>query len=200
MARKKKKTIKVEIPVPDIPSAKQIREKVPSGEVQSFFRKNMQLFLGVLIVVAAVAVIYAVSEFANTANTAPLSNQPLTRTVTVEVPGNISFDRYMTGYLQYADRQITIKGMLLHRLEKGLGRGGILAVHEYYLVDDFGAEIHLTGLTEAQKQLFPETGKSDAVYDVTGIVKTKYQTFDFDVTELIPSARSMTAVTKEVPL
>ncbi|MCD6496316.1 MAG: hypothetical protein J7K54_03535 [Candidatus Aenigmarchaeota archaeon] len=195
MARKRKKTIKVEIPVPGMPSASNIKKNVPTRQLEIFVKKNRQMLLGVLVVVVAVALIYGLSTPAETHD---IQNQPLTKTVNVQVPENISFDRYMTGYQQYADKQITIKGMLLHRLVEGLGRGS-LAVHEYYLVDDFGAEIHLTGLTEAEKMMFPETGKSDTVYDVRGIVKTKYKTFDFDVTDISPGARGMTIVTKEVP-
>jgi hypothetical protein len=218
MVKKKKKTIKVEIPVPDMPSAskisKTVKESVDAEKVHETIKKNIpkeeiektRVFLEknykpVSVVVVAVIAIIVVSF-----SLPPQSPQidqtlvgPQYQKIMVDVPAAISFSDYLENYQNYADQEVSILGFLLNRLEQAGGTGS-LSVYAYYMIDDFDSEIHLTGLDTGEKAKFVRDGITEDLYDVKGIIKTKYAGFDLEVTSITPAERPMTQVEKTVPV
>jgi hypothetical protein len=212
MAKKrKKKSIKIEIPLPDLPSTSEIKESVDTDEVQRIIKKNLSgaeiakarkfaeknYKLLLLAVVAVIAVAIAASAGPPAQYQAPSAEGPVYQTVTTDVPQVMSFDEYLVNYEGYADQGVSINGFLLNRLEQGGGTGAI-GVYAYYLVDDYGNEIHLTGLTTSEKAVFVRNNVTEGLYEVTGTIKTKYGGFDLEVTSITATERPTVQVTERV--
>lgn len=221
MAKKKRKTIKIEIPVPEplqkvrkpraedlgkikgsVPKADEIKRALPKkDEVLRFYRQNRNLVLAAAVVIAA---IIAVSFFLISYQPATDSGQPYvptkvnrTRTVTVTVPVNLSFDEYLKNYVVYEDLEISVTGFLKREIKWGLG-GGSMGTYTYSVVDDFSKEINLTGLSSSQKALFPANGTSEGLFRVTGLVRLRYMGFDLEVTYMNAVERPETQVQKTI--
>jgi len=95
----------------------------------------------------------------------------------------VSLQQYIDDYMTYADTQVTLTGYLMSRIQSGSG-SGTMGVYIYYLTDDYGNEISLTGLTEKQKSLFVKGGTTTGLFSVTGTVRTKYAGFDLQVSAI----------------
>ncbi len=121
------------------------------------------------------------------------------RLVTVVVPGNISNEDYFIDPGRYGDMEVSVKGMLQSRSFVSPG-SGIMSVYSYYLVDDFGRKMNLTGLSAQQQALFPQNNRTEAVYEIRGIIRVKFEGFYLQVIEITPSQRPQFEVTRQVPV
>ncbi|UCD02820.1 MAG: hypothetical protein JSV63_03485 [Candidatus Aenigmatarchaeota archaeon] len=224
--KKKKKTIKIEIPVPEMPSAseitksmdpekvhKTIKEKIPKEEIEKtakfiekyipkeeiekarmFAEKNIKPLA--VVVVAIIAVIVVAFSQSSQPQQGTVTG-PVYQTITVEVPVEITFDEYLQNYQSYAGQEVTVVGFLLNRLEQG-GGAGTLGIYAYYMVDDLNGEIHLTGLDAIEKALFTKGNLTKGLYEVSGVIKTKYGGFDLEVTSITPTERPTRPVERTV--
>jgi len=222
-AARDRKTIKIEIPVPPMPHpdtrkakkflkehiptsediskvGKEVREHVPrsvsSRKVKKFVRDYDKYLAAAVIVVVAIAAVslylvyYQPGGFEMPGIAGP-------RTVQVTVPANISLTDFIANYLAYADRETTLTGHLLLRVEQA-SPTGTMTVHVYYIVDDFGNQIHLTAILEGQKAYFIREQVTEGVYNVTGKVRAKYGGFDFEIKDIVPVPTPMTVVERQV--
>jgi len=122
------------------------------------------------------------------------------RIVTEVVPGNISNEDYFLDPGRYSDSQVNAMGMLFSKSVASPG-SGIMSVYSYYLLDDFGRKMNLTGLNAQQQALFPANGSTtQAVYDVIGTIRLRYEGFSLQVIDISPSQRPQVEVTRQVPV
>lgn len=110
-----------------------------------------------------------------------------------EVEEQTSFTEYLSNYADYDKEKVTLTGFVSRGIEK-LGSGG---VYVEYIVDDFDNGITLLNLNKEQIRLFPKTGTTDELYNITGIFKRKYKGLDLQVTEIIKTERQKILIKKE---
>jgi len=108
----------------------------------------------------------------------------------------ISFIEYLNSYKDYDDKKATLTGFLSRGIKK-LGSGG---VYVEYIEDDFNNGITLLNLKKEQISLFPKTGTTKELYNVTGKFKRKYKGLDFQVTEIIKTERQKILIKKDLKL
>jgi len=212
MAKKRKKTIKIEITVPEFfyrlrkPQAtdvEKIKASLPRNEKMTrFVRENNKLVCVAVVVIAAIIVV----SFMFLANY-QLPAEPeegyvpqkvnRTKTVTVTVPVNMSFEEYLENSVNYEDEIVTVTGFLKNDIMWAKGAGG-LGTYIYSVVDDFEKEINLTGLTARHKSLFVQEGITEELFNVTGQVKLKYMGFDLEVSSIVLTQRPTTEMEKQI--
>lgn len=222
MARKRKKTIKIEIPVPEplqnvrkprsedlkkikesIPKTEDLKRSLPrKDEIIRFYQQNSKLVIAGVVIVAAIIVtsLFLISYPPVPADTdEPYVPRKVnrTKTVTVTVPVNLSFDDYLDNYLIYEDVEISVIGFIKREIKWGLG-SGTMGTYTYSVVDDFDNEMNLTELSSSQKSLFPSEGASEGLFRVKGIVRLKYMGFDLEVTAMNGIQRPETQVQKTI--
>ncbi len=203
MAKKKRKTVKVEIPVPDIAPPKLDRRHVEKaarsmGRFQATMQKNTRNIAYVAAVVVAVAAIYGLTGAIQTEDE-PTVYQPQTRIVTERVPETLSFSDYMENFRDYDGLSVTLKGMLSNMVETGGGQG-TLGVYVYKVVDDYGNAIQLSGLTSQQRSLFVKGEVTQEVFEVSGTLKAGYAEFEIIVDSITPAVRKVTLLERTVPI
>jgi hypothetical protein len=206
--KQKRRTIKVEVPVPrvPVPSAAKIRHHARRGHERvkrslsaperhawntpgAHERRKMELAVGatvVAIVVILVIVFSGPAEWRSPPASGPDAwggeNAPSGWPSLDDLRPRISFERYISGYLYYGDQTISLQGFLRNRIEDAPGGG--MGVYEYYLVDDYGSEISLIDLGVLQRSLFVSNGTTADIYNVTGVVKVRYAGFDLRVSSI----------------
>ena len=92
-----------------------------------------------------------------------------------------SFTQYLNNSDIYIDRRIRLTGFLYREIERS-GSGG---VYVESVIDGFGNKIKLLNLNKEQIALFPNTGKTDELYEVSGRFRKKYQGLDLEVTNIL---------------
>jgi hypothetical protein len=217
MAKKRKKTIKIEIPVPEVrkPQAKdldkikkslpgkveELKTYVPRNEkAEKFVRDNRNLLIAAVVVVAAMIVTSFMISYFPPAEEQPDAGPRLvnrTKTVMVTVPVNISNEEYIDNIVNYEDQTITVTGFLQKGIKWGQGGGG-MGTYTYSVLDDFDNEINLTDLTTREKSFFVEDGATAELYNVTGKVLLKYAGFDLSVSDIVPTTRPTTQVERQI--
>jgi len=143
MAKKRKKTIKIEITVPEFfyrlrkPQAtdvEKIKASLPRNEKMTrFVRENNKLVCVAVVVIAAIIVV----SFMFLANY-QLPAEPeegyvpqkvnRTKTVTVTVPVNMSFEEYLENSVNYEDEIVTVTGFLKNDIMWAKGAGSRYSV------------------------------------------------------------------------
>lgn len=227
MAKKKRKTIKIEIPVPELPkklpdklpkklpgkeeiaksvdlekSKEAIRKNIPKQVdvemIKQRLMQNRSLAKAAAVVIVAIIGISVILYAQSLPPSSPLPRKVYsTKTVTETVPVNLSFADFIAGYLDHEDESVTVMGFLVDRIQAAPG-GGTMGIHYYYVMDDSGNEIHLTDLSSRDKGMFAVDGKTEGLYNVTGVVRTKFQGFDLEVTGIAPATRPTVTMEKEV--
>jgi len=159
-----------------------------------------RLAVAAVLVIAAMAslAVYYFSFSGPDREPAPTPVQRL-RIVTVIVPGNISNEDYFLDPGRFSDTEVTVKGMLYSKSFVSPG-SGIMSVYSYYLDDDFGRRMNLTGLSAQQQALFPTNGSTQAIYEVRGIIRVKFEGFYLQVIDISASQRPQVEVTRQVPV
>ncbi|MFH0956521.1 MAG: hypothetical protein V1813_01520 [Candidatus Aenigmatarchaeota archaeon] len=138
-----------------------------------------ELAAGSVLVAAVLIVIVMTSHGSLVLQGSPSGGLPQMR-------AKISFDRYINDYLYYGDREVALQGFLRSRTVAAPGAG--MGVYEYYIVDDYGKEIHLIDLGVLQRSLFSTDATTVDLYNVTGIIKTRYAGFDLRVESIEKSS------------
>jgi len=155
------------------------------------------LVISIIIVAAVTVVILASYQAPAAAPVAPGPEKPAPkRTVPVSVPANISFSEVMRDYERMSGDSVTLTGFLENRVQRSMGSGA-MGIYTYLLVDDSGGEINLTGLTERQKTQFVREGMTPGLFNVTGVIKARFGSFDFEVTGIAQAQRQYVTVMVE---
>jgi hypothetical protein len=131
-----------------------------------------ELAAGSVLVAAVLIVIVLTSHGSLVLQESPSGGLPQMRE-------KISFDRYINGYLEFGNSEVALRGFLRSMVVEAPGAG--MGVYEYYIVDDYGKEIRLIELGVLQRSLFQKDATTEDLYNVTGIIKTKYAGFDLKV-------------------
>ena len=219
MARKKRKKIKIELTVPEpinrlrMPKSgdtKKLKDAIKKTDVKTalktdaikeFIQKNDRLVVAsIIVIVAAVSIsLVIMSFFFQSQLPAAYVPQKVTRTetVTVEVPVNLSFEEYLDNSIDYGDEEVTVIGFLKNDLRMASG-GGVMGIHIYSVVDDYGNEINLTELSVKDKTMFVQRDMTLDLYEVRGKIKLKFREFDLEVTDIQPIERPTTQVVNTV--
>lgn len=198
MAKKRKRTVKVEIPLPDISSPK-INKKDLKKATKSFeqihetMQKNTKLLALLAVISVAAALVHSMPGSVQVP--AEEDNAPQFRTITEENIEVLSFSEYMENYQAYDGSVVTLKGMLSYKLESGSGQG-TLGVYVYRLVDDLGNEIDLSGLDPQKRIMFLKGEVTEDVFEVSGTIDVGYQDFELVVDDITPSEREVTLTEK----
>lgn len=203
MAKKKRKTVKVEIPVPDLSSPKLNNKHIKKAaksldDFHGTMQKNTKNLVYLAVIVVAVVAIYSFSG-ALQVDEEELSQEPQFRTVTDEIHETLSFSDYMENFRAYDGSSVTLKGMLSYKLEAGSGQG-TLGVYVYRLVDDMGNEIGLSSLTSQQRTLFVRDVVTEEVFEVTGTIEVDYMDFEIAVESITPAERDVSYIQRQVPI
>ncbi len=96
------------------------------------------------------------------------------------IPPKISFTNYLNNQEEYPDGTIiTLKGFLKYGLPTGATTGAFV----YSVVDDFGNELVLAGLTYDYENLIPK-GKTSERFEVSGTIKRKFGGLRLEVSQI----------------
>lgn len=202
MAKKRKRTVKVEIPLPDI-SPPKINKKDLKKVTKSFDRihetmqKNTKLLAFLAVISVAAALVHSMPGSVQVP--AEEDNAPQFRIITEENIEVLSFSEYMENYQTYDGSVVTLKGMLSYKIEAGSGQG-TLGIYVYRLVDDLGNEIDLSGLGPQERIMFLKGEVTEDVFEVTGTIDVGYQDFELVVDDITPSEREVTLTEKRVAI
>jgi hypothetical protein len=184
-----------------IPKTEDIKRSLPrKDEIIRFYQHNSKPVIAGVVIVAAIIV---TSLFLISYKPVPIdTDEPYvprkvnrTKTVTITVPVNLSFDEYLDNYVMYEDSEISVMGFIKREIKWSLG-GGAMGTYTYSMVDDFDNEMNLTDLSSSQKALFPSEGVSEGLFRIKGIVRLKYMGFDLEVTTMNGVQRPETQVQK----
>ena len=102
-------------------------------------------------------------------------------------PVKTNFEEYIINHDKYVGKNVTLTGFLRHDI---VGTES-LGFHKYYIVDDFGNEINLSGIMTSHKKYFSEKAITTRLFEVNGKIERKYKGFELHINYIIPSQRAI---------
>ncbi len=122
-------------------------------------------------------------------------DEPVTRTITEELPVKLRFDEYLSNPATYSLTRANVTGRLIYDVKKAQGNAGVYA---RFIVDDEQQRIELVGVPTTKYDWFPPKQASEEVYTVTGTFKVYYDGLVIDVKTLEETTRATVTVTRTV--
>ncbi len=186
------------IPEPTQPTPPRPEPAVPEkpDPISRSKRQNKNWIVIMIIVILVIGLVafwfYRAEESSITIKT-----QPVNKTISETVPQQLSFIDHLNDKERYPDGAvISLRGFLRYGLPKGVTSGA----YAYFIVDDFGKEIVLIDLADAQKQFFKKGQMTAEIYEVTGKIKHQNNELKSDVSDMVVSERPVTIVNKQISI